>query len=419
MARKSLKRTSAPLYPEHPPSEHQWRLHRARKIMKEDSLDALVLSRNPHVFYMTGSRFALDGFDARIGIAPQSCAVITQDADIYCKRLVAYDSDDIAIHTTLSESFELYDDELELVNILSDYGIRRGQRIGIEWGPRGLCTAINPLKFQKLQQLTQKELGAEFVDGTDTILRMMAIKSKLEIERMKVAVSAAAQAMERVLDCIEIGMNQLDVARMASMYMLEAGADRVGHAEVQTGQDGASLLSCDAVDTKLERGYHFLDFGSKYKRYWSDLGRGFFLGRKPTKEEIKLYECRLGMNELMDKTIKPGVCMDDVVAEIKHYVEKCGCVWKEKISGLLYAGHGIGVVTHQQPWIASSIGQPAFQNKEGKVLFEPGMMFTYEPFIGLPGGEYPFPHIEDDVVVTETGVENMSSMLSRELRVKL
>lgn len=419
MARKRFKRTSAPLYPEHPPSEHQWRLHRTRKIMKEDNLDALVVSRNPHVFYMTGSRFWGDVSNVRLSIIPQSCAVITQDADIYCKRFVTWDSDDIAIHTTLSESFELYDDELELVNILSDYGIHKGQRIGIEWGPRWSCTGINPLKFQKLQELTQKELGAEFVDGTDTILRMMAIKSKLEIERMKVAVSAAARAMERVLDRIEIGMNELDIARMASMYMLEAGADEVGHAQVMSGAGGANLLSCGAVDRKLEKGYNYLDFGSKYKRYWSDLGRGFLLGRKPTKAEIKLYECRLGMNELMDKTIKPGVCVDDVVGEVKTYVEKCGCVWRGEIDGLLFGGHGIGIETHQMPWIASSIGQPAFQNKEGKVLFEPGMMFTYEPFIELPGGEHPFPHIEDDVVVTETGVENMSSMLSRELKVKL
>jgi Xaa-Pro aminopeptidase len=225
--------------------------------MKEDNLDALVVSRNLHVFYMTGSRFAADVLDVRLSIVPQSCAVITQDADIYSKRFVTWDSDDIAIHTTLSDSFELYDDELELVNILSDYGIHRGQRIGIEWGPRWSCTGINPLKFQKLQELTQKELGAEFVDATDTILRVMAIKSKLEIERMKVAVSAAARAMERALDRIEIGMNQLDVARMASIYMLEAGADEVGHAQVMTGEDGANLLSCGPVDGKLAKGYHF------------------------------------------------------------------------------------------------------------------------------------------------------------------
>ncbi len=53
------------------------------------------------------------------------------------------------------------------------------------------------------------------------------------------------------------------------------------------------------------------------------------------------------------------------------------------------------------------------------MLFQPGMMFTYEMAIRLPDPESnAFFNIEDDVVVTETGVENMTAMLSRDLCVK-
>lgn len=417
MARKKVKRTTGPLYPEHPLSEHQHRLKRARKIMKEDRLDALVFSRNVNVFYATGSRFVFVGFDAPLALAPQSAAIFTQDADIYCQRFGPFDSDAVGLHTTVSESMEFYDDELELVNILSDYGIGKGHRIGIEWGP-GLCTGINPIKFWELEKRIINELGAELVDATTTIWKITAIKSTLEIERMRVAVAAAARAMERIYEEIDIGMSEVDVARRVSTFMLEEGADKITHAQVMSVGQGPNLLSNDALDRKIEKGFVHLDLGCKYRRYGSDINRGIFLGRAPTKNEEKLYGCRLGVNEVMDKMIRPGVCMDDVLQAMNEYAQSCGCIMKE-IGGYLFGGHGIGLEPYQHPNLLPSQAQPEFCNKQGKVLFEEGMMFTYEMAIELPGSDCPFFNIEDDVVVTDSGVENMNAMLSRELRVKL
>jgi Xaa-Pro aminopeptidase len=183
-------------------------------------------------------------------------------------------------------------------------------------------------------------------------------------------------------------------------------------------ESSVDLLSTDALDRKIEPGFVDLDLGFNYRRYASDINRGIFLGRRPNKNDEKLYACRLGVSELMDQMIKPGVCMDDVLAETSAYAQKCGCLMQKRLNGMLFAGHGIGLEPYQQPGIVPSAVQPAFQNKEGKVLFQPGMMFTFEMAIELPGANCPFFNIEDDVVVTDTGVENMSSMLSREIRVK-
>ncbi len=417
MARKRVKRTNGPLYPEHPLSEHQWRLNRARKIMKDDGLDALVLSRNVNVFYATGSRFVFVGFDAPLALAPQSAAIFTQDADIYCQRFGPFDNDSVGLHTTVSDLMEFYDDELELVNILSDYGIGKGHRIGIEWGD-GLCTGINPIKFVELKKRITEELGAELVDATTTIWKITSIKSKLEIERMRVAVAAAARAMERIYDEIKIGMCEVDVSRRVSTFMLEEGGDKITHAQVMAVGKGPHFLSNDALDRNIEEGFVHLDLGCKYRRYGSDINRGIFLGREPTKDEQKLYACRLGINDVMDGMIKPGVCTDDLLNAMNEYVESCGCVMK-KIGGVRFGGHGIGLEPYQHPNLVPSAVQPEFQNDKGKVLFEEGMMFTYEMALELPGSDCPFFNIEDDVVVTDTGVENMNAMLSREIRVKL
>jgi Xaa-Pro dipeptidase len=419
MSRKRLTRTGPPLFPEHPLEEHELRVRRAREIMREDKLDALLLARNVNVHYATGTRFVFAGWEGPSALAPQTTAIITQDADIYCQRFGPFDSDEVALHTTTSDQLELYDDEFELVNILRDHGIRKGSRIGTEWGS-GLCVGINPLKFLEIKKRIEGELGAEVVDATTTIWKWTAIKSPLEIDRLRVAVRAAARGLGRVYDELEVGMNELDVARMASKFMLEEGGDVVTHAQVMAEGDGsATFQSCNALDRPVTKGWVHLDAGCKFMRYGSDINRGIFLGREPTDRETKLYECRKGVNDLMDRTIKPGVVIDDLLAEMKEYVAIHGCVLKE-MSGALFGGHGLGLEPYQRPNLVPSALQPEFQNAEGKVVFQEGMVFTYEMPVEMPGDGYmPFFNIEDDVVVTKNGVENLNAELSRELRVKV
>ena len=119
--------------------EHDLRVRRARQIMEEDNLDVLLLGRNVNVFYATGSRFVFVGKEEPVALAPQSVAIITKDADIYSQRFGPFDSDAVALHTTTSANIELYTDELEIVNILRDYGVGPGMRIGTEWGAGPLC----------------------------------------------------------------------------------------------------------------------------------------------------------------------------------------------------------------------------------------------------------------------------------------
>jgi Xaa-Pro aminopeptidase len=415
MARKAIKRSGPPRFPEHPEEEHDWRLQRARKIMEEDGLDALLLGRNVNVFYATGSRFVFVGMDAPVALAPQSVAIITKDADIYCQRFGPFDSDEVPEHTTWSGSLEMYDDELEILNILSDYAISEGARIGTEWGP-GNCVGINPLKFQVLQDELLKKLRAEVVDAASTVSKIMSVKSNVEIERMTKAVKAAARAMERVYDVIKIGMSEVELAQMTSRFMMEEGADALSHAQVMAEGDGQMrFLSCNALDRPIEKGWVHLDLGCRYRRYMSDINRGVFLGRQPTAEEERLYACRLGVSELMDKLIRPGLAIDDLLEEVDRYIERQGYRLR-KIGGAAFVGHSLGLEPYQKPNLIPSEFQPEFTSSTGKVLLEPGMVFTYEMAIETPV-EMPFFNIEDNVVVTDSGVENMNAELSRELRV--
>lgn len=418
MTRKTLKRGGPPLFPEHPAEEHEWRLQRARKTMSEDGLDALLLARNINVFYMSGSRFVFVGMDAPVALAPQSSVIVTQDADVYCQRFGPFDSDEVPEHTASCESLELYDDEAELPGILSDYGIGKGARIGTEWGA-GTVHGINPLKFLDIEKQISTDLGAEIVDATTTINKVRSVKSALEIERMKKSVQAAASAMTRAYEVIEVGMTEVALSQMVGRFMMEAGADDLSHAQVMAEGDGKyRFLSSDALDRAIEPGWVHLDIGAKYRRYMSDINRGIFLGRGPTSDEEDLYACRLAVSELLDERIRPGVSIDSVIAAVRDLVEGRGYVLRD-IGGAAFVGHSIGLEPYQKPNLIPSALQSEFAGGTGEVLFEEGMMFTYEMVVDTPGPEtLPFFNVEDNVVVTADGVETMNADLSRELQVK-
>jgi Xaa-Pro aminopeptidase len=356
--------------------------------------------------------------DSPSPIAPQSVTLITPDDVVYCGRFGPFDTDAVGLDTSLVDNFEYYDDEVTLVDVMKKYGVSKGDRIGTEWSRSN--HGINPHTFEIIRKRVSDELGAQIVDGSTAIWKMRSVKSKLEIERMRKAVVAAARAMERIFDIIEVGMNELDLARKVSLFMLEEGTDSVSHKQVMSQSEGPAFGSCAALDRKIQKGYVKFDIGCKYKRYGSDIHRGIMLGRKPTEDEKTLYECRMGVNEVMDRTIKPGIPMDEVLMKVKEYVQECGCEMFEE-DGRLFGGHGIGLESHENPCMMLSANQPEFQNDEGKVLFEAGMMFTYETPVLLPGSKGPvtFFNCEDVAVVTDTSVENMNAMLSRELRVKM
>lgn len=398
-----VKRENPPLYPEYPQEEFEWRAERAREMMEENDLDALMLTQNLHVYYATGMQ--------SVSVCrpdhpyPQPTVIITQD-DMVLARRSRPETDRIGVDTCCVENLEYISSETDLADVLKEYGVGRGYRVGTEMGP-GMRNGLTPFNLQVIRQRVWDELSAQIVNGSTAIWKMRAVKSKLEVDRMRRSVEATARAMDRCLDIAEVGMNQLELARKAAVFMLEEGATMVDNMQVYD----PPFSGCMALDRKIEEGYIGLDLSAIYKYYISDLYRLALLGRRPTEDERKLYDCRAGVNQVLEDAIRPGVSTDEVVDKMKEYVEDCGCVVG------MGAGHGIGLEAHESPGLYPASLQPEFQNEDGEVIIEEGMMFALEPSIRLPGLKWGF-NCEDNVVVTETGCENMTSMLSRELRIK-
>jgi Xaa-Pro dipeptidase len=147
-------------------------------------------------------------------------------------------------------------------------------------------------------------------------------------------------------------------------------------------------------DRRLERGDQLIiDWGANIGGYFSDLTRTFAIGEPP--DEMKhIAQVVLQANEAAREKAGPGIPAQAVDRAARQVIEDAGY-------GDFFihrTGHGLGMEVHEHPYI-----------REGNLLpLAPGMTFTIEPGIYLPGRGGV--RIEDDVVITNDGILSFSDM---------
>ena len=157
-------------------------------------------------------------------------------------------------------------------------------------------------------------------------------------------------------------------------------------------------------DNVLEDGKLVLfDLGAEYKHYCADISRTIPVNGKFTPRQKEVYESVLRVNEEIIKMIKPGLKYKDFLDTAKDMLAdeciKLGLITDKKDVGKYYyhgVGHCLGLDVHD-------VGRREFLERE----FEPGMVVTVEPGLYIAEEEIGV-RIEDDILVTETGYENLS-----------
>ena len=140
-----------------------------------------------------------------------------------------------------------------------------------------------------------------------------------------------------------------------------------------------------------------LDVGLTWQSYCSDMTRTVFLG-KATDEQKRVYDLVRAANAAGRAAVRPGVAMRDIDWAARKVIEDAGY-------GPYFihrTGHGIGLEVHEYPDVSAS----------SDAVAKPGMIFSVEPGIYLPG-KFGV-RVEDLVAVTEDGCETLNKT-SREL----
>ena len=228
----------------------------------------------------------------------------------------------------------------------------------------------------------------------DVINKLRMIKSKDEIDLIAMAENIGDQAFNHIINYIEVGMTEKQVALELEYTMKSLGADGLSFDTIVASGTNSSMPHAVPSDKVIEEGdFVTLDFGCIYKGYCSDMTRTVYMGDELTEEQLEVYTTVLNAQKEALKAIKPGVICSDVDKIARDYIASAG--YGEYFGHGL--GHGVGLFIHEEPRFSRTCD----------VVLEPGMVLSVEPGIYLPG-KFGV-RIEDLIVVTEDGYENMAS----------
>jgi len=238
-----------------------------------------------------------------------------------------------------------------------------------------------------------KALGASRVkDYADKLLIQRSVKDAGEIKNIREAVRIQQIAFMEMRDILKPGITELEVAGYLEYRMKCHGADNIGFGTIVAFDGHSSHNHALPGRLKLKRDSNILvDWGAKYNGYVSDMTRVLNMG-KPKKHIAEIYKIvEEAMHAGID-AIGPGVPLKVVDDASRNVMKKYG---HKLVHGL---GHGIGLYVHEQP----GLGQQA------DVLLKPGQVITIEPgiYLGNRGGV----RLEDDILVTETGAQNLCDL---------
>ena len=266
----------------------------------------------------------------------------------------------------------------------------------------GKAIAVEFLAMRLLEstRLQQSAPGARLLATEPWLPGLRMTKDEAEIDAMRRAVEIAEAAMRSLLDegAIRPGRTELQVAADLQVAMLRAGGQGEAFPPIVVAGPNSASPHAGPSDRPLAEGdLVVVDWGTTYDGYRSDITRTFVLGT-PTPEIARIYDAVLAANQSGRLAARPGMPAQEVDRAARRAITLAG--YGDYF--IHRTGHGLGLETHEPPYIV-----------EGNLdMLDAGMTFTVEPGIYLPGvGGV---RIEDDVVVTATGSETLTS-LPREL----
>jgi len=244
-------------------------------------------------------------------------------------------------------------------------------------------------------QGTQKAAKpAKLVALTGGVLDMRLCKDAGEVAAIREAIRVAEKAFTKLTKWIKPGVTEAAIAARLAYEMQRLGAQEVSFPTIVAVGPNSALPHYEPGDGVVTKDHGLLiDWGARVNWYVSDLTRMIWPGRIPPRMK-KIQKIVREAHDRAMEFVKPGVTAHQVDNVARRIIKKAG--YGAQFGHAL--GHGLGLDVHEAP----RVGQGT------DIVLKPGMVITIEPGIYLPGvGGV---RLEDDVLVTETGYELLTTL---------
>jgi Xaa-Pro aminopeptidase len=250
-----------------------------------------------------------------------------------------------------------------------------------------------------LLPLLERLPGTRVAVATPVLRPLRLIKDEAEIDLLRHAAHAADRVFARITSAGLEGRTEIEVAGVLNDLLVDEGHDAPAFTIVASGPHGAAPHH-EPDRRRIARGdLVVLDFGGTIDGYYSDITRTLAVG-EPDPEVRTAYEAVRAAQESGVQAVQPGTTTGAVDRATRSALEQAGY-------GPYFVhrtGHGLGLEVHEPPYLVSG----------DETVLQPGMVFSVEPGVYLPGRFGV--RIEDIVVVTPDSVERLNTA-DRALRV--
>jgi len=348
--------------------------------MRQQNLDAVAINPGPTFTYLTGMRMHLMERPTVLLVAQSGAAALV------LPQLEALKLDGARMDL---QPFLYPDNPATWQGAFSEalraLGLRKS-RIAVE--PRGM-------RFLELNFLQRAAPDCALVDGSTVFEDLRVRKDPDELYKMQQAARIAQQALLETMKTVAPGQTEKQIAAELVIALFRAGSDidLPFQPIVSSGENSANPHAVPGERVLREGDLLLFDWGASVDGYFSDITRTFTVGTVPPKLETISVVVR-DANAAGRAAARPGVPASAVDSAARGVITTAG--FGEYFTHR--TGHGLGMEAHEAPYI----------REDNDTLLEPGMVFTVEPGIYLPGiGGV---RIEDDMVISADGAYSLTDL---------
>jgi Xaa-Pro aminopeptidase len=377
----------------HAPSAALSRRHHAvRDALQTLGLDALVVTSPPNILYLTNftGSSAIVVIDATRVSFITDFRYVTALADTRGTPHACPELDVVAVEGT-------YDGTL--ADVLT---AGRARRIGFE----AAHLTVARHDWLKLA-INNQQSAIELVPTERIVERLRVLKDDYEIATLREAARRLSQVASAVFGDVRRGRTERDLALAIDSRIRQAGFERSAFDTIVASGPNAALPHARPGERTITEGdLVVLDFGGVYDSYCVDLTRTVSVG-KADRRVRDVYEAVREARTRAIAAVAPGRSRFDIDAAARDTLAAHGL-------GEAFGhgtGHGLGIEVHEDPRITRRRADVDTQDE----ALAPGMVFTVEPGAYLPG--WGGVRIEDDVLVTDTGMEVLTAVTTELLEI--
>lgn len=381
--------------------EYAQRVERARALMAETRLDALMVTGDytaaPNYWYFTGHLPR----DYQSNSARPHLLLLTRDG---AAALCVHFFSEAPARECWVKTIHVYTQPFRHTDALALFralGLRNG-RVGVELG----LDQRLMMPVADYERLKEELPGIEWVDAGPIFWRLRMIKSTAEVTAIREADRINGNALRKAFSRAKVGMTERQIYELCVHALVEEGSLRPPHTQMTISSSlryrGKGMITpfSGPTDESLGRGeLVFIDSGAIVDGYWGEFNRMAVMG-PPTTEQGRWHDIVRGIvRGFNEEILRPGITCEEAMRQAFGLYDRAGldpAQYKLYVDyPYFHLGHGLGLNSSELPLIRLT----------DQTVLEPGMVFSIEAYVRGPDMQY---GSEEDVLVTASGCEVLS-----------